>query len=60
MVTNVCEAAVEICLVRWGEVSPPLHIKGRTKTPTSVVKRHDIIHYYLIVWQRRVPRGGGA
>lgn len=43
----------------WSDVHIPLHIKGRTTTPTSVVKQHDIIHYYLIVWQRRVVRGAG-
>lgn len=59
MQMDVCEAAVEIWLVRCSGGSPPLHIKGRTTTPTSVVKQHDIIHYYLIVWQRRVVRGVG-
>lgn len=59
MQMNVCEAALKIWLVRRGGGSPPLHIRGSTKTPTSVVKQNDIIHYYLIVWQRRVL-GGGA
>lgn len=57
---DVCEAAVEFWLTPCSGRSPPLHIKGRTMTPTSVVKQHDIIHYYLIVWQRRAARGGGA
>lgn len=57
---DVYKAAMEIWLVRYGGGSPPLHIKGRTKTPTAVVRRRDIIHYYLIVWQKRVQEGGGA